>query len=1187
MRLNIPPQIHHAASGDSCEDAARALREGLAHWFDQAPMRDLREIILEEVRRDQPAQLMLKTHDPDLRRLPWHLWQIIDRRPKLDIVLGGGTVPAKRSLGNPVRILAVFGDSQGINVEADRKLLEQLPSADFHPLVQPTRDQLSDHLFEQRWDIIFFAGHSKSTNDLQSGAIYINETERLTPTELKYAITRAGQNGLQLLILNSCDGLGIAAEVSSLQVPRVVVMREPVPDAIAQSFLKYLLKAFSQGEHFFLAVRTAREQLQALEKDYLCASWLPVVCQSMDAPALRYPKLRYPKWAWKRRSWVLVAGATAALLAGVGLYQITQELALSQRVSEGERILLPNPAGQKQQGVEALRSHNYAQAVQLLEAAHQAEPKDAETLIYLNNARIGAKPAETVAVVAPIDNLDIAQQLLKGAAQKQDEVNRQGGIDGTPLKIRIVNDSNKTEIGQKLAKRLVDDATVKAVIGHNLSDVSVAVAPIYQGRLVMITPTSIDDALTSPGSQVLPQNYIFRTIVTATTLMDTLADYAIAKYDLDATKGKVAICIDEKRGEKSSVKAFADYMTPSRAFRLKDCDLGQAMTLERAAQLIQGAKQSNAKALLLAPHFPVDATLINVSQDAAINLAKASQGQLPLLSNFTPQGPRLVMYGDAFKNIVVPSVFHPSRSPAQQYAKALKQYWGETAYCEGQVTARTALAYDALQVILVGLKQSDRSRSGLQQAISNDGFSFRGVTGAIRFQASGDRVPSPATLIQLQSQPEAQYCYGLIDNTPERLSVGEKSLDKTQRALDRYVGIRAFAQGDFATAIAQFQAALKNTPNDPEALIYLNNAKAAQSGKFLRIATSVPLDTSPEIAQEILRGVAQAQSEINQSGGIDGQLLQVAIASDDNSPDLVKGIAQTLVEDGLILAVVGHNASEATKAATAIYNRSGLVMITPTSFSDQLALDDAGSIFRMVPGTSSIADKLAKTILRQNPAARVAICADSLAEDNREFRERFITALGNAGGQLLRINCDLSAAAFDPKAALQDATRQGADTLLLAPYVGRLESAIAVAAANQNRLRLYGSPTLCTAATLRGQTPVEGLQLVVPWHPETSVGRSFADQAQTLWKTPLKCWREAMAYDATQAIAAGLRQTRDRKGLKTALKNLNFTAQGASGRIQFSQSGTRLINPQVEVLAQVQRKGNGDFWFAPSYLERL
>jgi CHASE2 domain-containing sensor protein len=73
--------------------------------------------------------------------------------------------------------------------------------------------------------------------------------------------------------------LGLARQLDDLQIPITIVMRELIPDRVAQEFLKYFLLGFSQGKTFYRAVREARERLQGLESEFPCATWLPVVCQ--------------------------------------------------------------------------------------------------------------------------------------------------------------------------------------------------------------------------------------------------------------------------------------------------------------------------------------------------------------------------------------------------------------------------------------------------------------------------------------------------------------------------------------------------------------------------------------------------------------------------------------------------------------------------------------------------------------------------------------------------------------------------------------------------------------------------------------------------------------------------------------------------------------------------------------------
>ncbi|NJK27504.1 MAG: CHASE2 domain-containing protein [Coleofasciculaceae cyanobacterium SM2_3_26] len=174
-----------------------------------------------------------------------------------------------------------MGNSVGIQVDRDRAILEGLPGSEVKVLAEPHREELQQFLWDERgWDILFFAGHSSSHVGGASGQIELNQTDSLTVLQLKHALRAAIARGLQLAVFNSCDGLGLARSLADLHVPQLVVMREPVPDRVAQEFLKQFLTVFARGKSFYLAVREAREKLQSLEGDYPCASWLPVICQN-------------------------------------------------------------------------------------------------------------------------------------------------------------------------------------------------------------------------------------------------------------------------------------------------------------------------------------------------------------------------------------------------------------------------------------------------------------------------------------------------------------------------------------------------------------------------------------------------------------------------------------------------------------------------------------------------------------------------------------------------------------------------------------------------------------------------------------------------------------------------------------------------------------------------------------------
>ncbi len=276
-------QVTNISKVESCCSAAQILRDRLNIWLDSEPFRPIREKLLEQLMPSEEIRLIIQTDNPWLRRLPWHLWNFCDRYPKVEIALSPLSFPPYipiPSSHSKVRILAILGNSTGIDIQADRLLLEQLPNAEVQFLVEPQRQELSEELWKQGWDILFFAGHSSSHENGETGRIYLNQTDSLTIDQLRFAVKKAVEKGLKIAIFNSCDGLGLAQNLADLQIPQIVVMREPVPDRVSQEFLKYFLDTFSQGESFYLAVREARERLQGLEDRFPCATWLPMIFQN-------------------------------------------------------------------------------------------------------------------------------------------------------------------------------------------------------------------------------------------------------------------------------------------------------------------------------------------------------------------------------------------------------------------------------------------------------------------------------------------------------------------------------------------------------------------------------------------------------------------------------------------------------------------------------------------------------------------------------------------------------------------------------------------------------------------------------------------------------------------------------------------------------------------------------------------
>lgn len=269
-------------------ESANHLTDGINHWLNSgdAKFQPFRDKLIGHLQKNDRIRFIIQTDNVQLWRIPWHLWKVLEScKVEVNISASGyqqveRVTHAKNK--KQIRILVILGDSTGINVEKDLDFLQKdLPNAEIVTLRNPKEEQLTEGLWEQEWDILFFAGHSSSQGANFQGKFYISQNESLTIGELKSALNNAIEHGLKLAIFNSCDGLGLGRELAGLQIPATIAMRERVPDEVAQKFLEYFLKAFAKkGKSLSASVREARERLRELEEKYPCASWLPVICHN-------------------------------------------------------------------------------------------------------------------------------------------------------------------------------------------------------------------------------------------------------------------------------------------------------------------------------------------------------------------------------------------------------------------------------------------------------------------------------------------------------------------------------------------------------------------------------------------------------------------------------------------------------------------------------------------------------------------------------------------------------------------------------------------------------------------------------------------------------------------------------------------------------------------------------------------
>lgn len=189
--LEVDPDVITNLSWPEFETLSQKLVERLQAWLGSESFDLIYESLLCFLSRDQETQVLITTDDRFIRLLPWHQWKLFSRFPKSDFAFSlpeSHRVESCRT-SQVVQILAILGvneqivrgeNRQQINVKEDLRLLNNLPKVQsIKELILPDRAEISDTLWEETIDILFFAGHSNSNTDGEIGSFQINEQERI------------------------------------------------------------------------------------------------------------------------------------------------------------------------------------------------------------------------------------------------------------------------------------------------------------------------------------------------------------------------------------------------------------------------------------------------------------------------------------------------------------------------------------------------------------------------------------------------------------------------------------------------------------------------------------------------------------------------------------------------------------------------------------------------------------------------------------------------------------------------------------------------------------------------------------------------------------------------------------------------------------------------------------------------
>ncbi len=415
---------------------------------------------------------------------------------------------------------------------------------------------------------------------------------------------------------------------------------------------------------------------------------------------------------------------------------------LADDLSCGEEVLVRGFKGSlKQKGVQKFASGQYAEAVSLLEKARSEQPSDPETLIYLNNARLMDKKeqAYTIAVAAPItNNPNRALEILRGAAQAQNEINQGQKISGKGLKVVIADDANNPAKAKQIAESFVLKKDILAVVGHYASEVTLgvghstseakpgAIAIYQQHGLVLISPGSTSEDL-SAWSQ-MSEHVFFRTVPS-----NRVNAQALASYMIQAKQRTAAVFYTAKSNYSKSIRDQFDISLDASSGRVV-ADFELCKNDFNAVEAIDQAQAKGATTLVFLP----DGQTCPFSFRNVLEVIKANQGRYPMVGAWSVYSSEILQIDSKYvvDRLVVTVPWHHLSSPNLKFPKDSEQLW------KAEVSGLTATTYDATRALITALaKKPQPNRSDVRQALSAPDFRANGAMGTISFRGGDPNKP--------------------------------------------------------------------------------------------------------------------------------------------------------------------------------------------------------------------------------------------------------------------------------------------------------------------------------------------------------------------------------------------------------------------------------------------------------------
>jgi branched-chain amino acid transport system substrate-binding protein len=340
-------------------------------------------------------------------------------------------------------------------------------------------------------------------------------------------------------------------------------------------------------------------------------------------------------------------------------------------------------------------------------------------------------------------------------------------------------------------------------------------------------------------------------------------------------------------------------------------------------------------------------------------------------------------------------------------------------------------------------------------------------------------------------------------------------------------------------------------------------AAPAPAGGTVKIGLEAPLTGDyAEEGKGFQNALQLLVDQTNTAGGINGQKVQLFIEDDQGDPKQASLVADRLISDKVVAVIGGYNSS-ATEPASAIYNREGILQITPASTATRLSTKGYQNFFRVCFLDDRQGLFAANFLVKDLGAKKIAILHDNstFAQGLAESTKASLKDLGVEPVFYDAINprdTDFSATLTKLKAA-------NPDVVYFTGYYAQGGLLLKQAAALGMKTQWTGgnamnNPELIKIAGLDNAKGFIATTEPLPNDLDTPEAKQFiADYKAKYGIVPQSVWT-TMAADAYRVIKYTMEQTKstDPKVLADYLHNTFQTMPGITGPILgFDKNGDR------------------------------